>query len=301
MARSNGLLNADASATSYQPHEMPVIVPMRQVGRHVTAAVVVGMIGVIGYLVGSSQQVEWSEIPKYLFNPAVISGIGETIRLTILAMVIGTVMGTILAFMRMSDNPILRWIATGYVFFFRGVPLLVQIFFWFNVALFVPELRIGHWSISTNTLITAEIAGLLALSMHEAANMAEIVRNGFLGIDKGQTEACLALGLTPLQAAGQVILPQAIRTIIPPTGNQAIGMLKGTAIVSVIGTHDLLTEIQNTYARNYLVIELLFVAAIWYLVLTAIASVCQYYLERYFAHDRPRRRPPLAGAQGDVR
>jgi polar amino acid transport system permease protein len=163
MARSNGLLNADASATSYQPHEMPVIVPMRQVGRHVTAAVVVGMIGVIGYLVGSSQQVEWSEIPKYLFNPAVISGIGETIRLTILAMVIGTVMGTILAFMRMSDNPILRWIATGYVFFFRGVPLLVQIFFWFNVALFVPELRIGHWSISTNTLITAEIAGLLAL------------------------------------------------------------------------------------------------------------------------------------------
>jgi polar amino acid transport system permease protein len=298
MATGKGLLRANLSATPSQPDEMPVIVPLRRPGRHITAAVVVVSIGLIVYLIGGSQQIEWGQIPKYLFNPAIISGIGETIRLTILAMVIGSILGTILAVMRVSDNPLMRWIATGYVFFFRGVPLLVQIFFWFNVALFVPEIRIGHWSISTNSLITADIAALLALSMHEAANMAEIVRNGFLAIEKGQTEACLALGLTPLQATGQIILPQAIRTIIPPTGNQAIGMLKATAVVSVIGTHDLLTEVQNTYARNYLVIELLFVAAIWYLVLTAIASVGQYYLERHFAHDRPKRPLPPAFAGG---
>jgi polar amino acid transport system permease protein len=258
------------------------IVPLSRMGSKIAAGAVIALIALVAYIIGSSQQIEWAQIPQYIFNPAILMGIGETLKLTFLAMVIGSVLGTVLAVMRTSDQKLLRAFSVSYVFFFRGVPLLVQLLFWFNIALFVPEIGFGSWKISTNLLVTAEVAGLLALSMHEAANMAEIVRNGFLAVDKGQREACLALGLTPLQATSRVVLPQAIRTIIPPAANQAIGLLKGSSIVSVIGSHDLLTEVQNTYSRTYMVIELLFVAAIWYLVLTALATAAQHYLERYF-------------------
>jgi polar amino acid transport system permease protein len=160
--------------------------------------------------------------------------------------------------------------------------------FWFNIALFVPAIRIGGLTISTNTLVTPEVAGILALGLHEAANMAEIIRAGLLSVDAGQRDAALALGLTPDRAMRWIILPQGLRLIIPPTGNQAIGMLKASAIVSVIGMHDLLTQAQHIYARNFLVIELLVVASVWYLALTTLASVGQFYLERHFGHTTGR-------------
>ncbi|MGQ3215370.1 MAG: amino acid ABC transporter permease [Shinella sp.] len=266
-------------------------VPLRHWGRIFGAAAVLGVLAFFAYIVSASQSIQWGAIAEYLFNPAILSGVLVTIELTVLAMAIGTVIGVLLAVMRMSPNPVLSSVAAGYVWFFRGTPLMVQIFFWFNIALFIPVVRIGEFSISTNLLISAYSAGLLALALHEAANMAEIVRGGILSVDNGQMEASLALGLMRRQAMRRIVLPQAIKVILPPTGNQAIGMLKATAMVSVIGTHDLLTQAQNTYARNFLVIELLIVASVWYLALTTVASIGQYYLERHFQRDTMRQQP----------
>lgn len=233
--------------------------------------------------IAGSQSVQWWEIPRYMVDPLILSGVALTIELTIGAMVFGIAAGCVLAVMATSDNIVLKAIASFFVWWFRGVPLIVQIFFWFNIALFVPAVGVGDYVISINDLVTPALAGFLALGLHEAANMTEIIRSGLTAVDRGQREAARALGLKPVQTLLTVILPQAVRLIIPPTGNQAIGMLKASAIVSVIGMQDLLTQAQQIYARNFLVIELLIVASLWYLALTTVASVGQHYLERRLA------------------
>ncbi|RUM98106.1 amino acid ABC transporter permease [Pseudaminobacter arsenicus] len=276
------VLEITTQAGSRDSQDLPTIVPLRHWGRYVSGALLACALIFLGIIVSRSQQIVWAAIPEYLFNPAILKGIVVTLQLTFGAMLIGIALGTVLATMRMSHNPVFVVISGIYIWLFRGTPLLVQIFFWFNIALFIPMIEVGPYLISTNSLITASVAGLLALSLHEAANMAEIVRGGLLSVDSGQGEASQALGLTRAQAMRRIILPQAIRVIIPPTGNQAIGMLKASAMVSVIGMQDLLTQAQNTSARNFLVIELLCVAAIWYLVLTTVATIGQYYLESYF-------------------
>lgn len=281
-------MSVEITHPSTTPASEMETVPLRHWGRMIGAAAVLGLLGFLVYIISASQSISWNAIPEYLFNPAILRGVLVTIELTILAMVIGTTIGVLLAVMRMSANPVLSTVSTAYVWFFRGTPLMVQIFFWFNIALFIPVVRIGDFSISTNLLISAYSAGLLALALHEAANMAEIVRGGILSVDGGQMEASQALGMMRSQAMRRIILPQAIKVILPPTGNQAIGMLKATAMVSVIGTHDLLTQAQNTYARNFLVIELLIVASIWYLALTTVASIGQHYLEKHFQRDLQR-------------
>jgi polar amino acid transport system permease protein len=231
------------------------------------------------WTVAQSDSVYWSEIPAFLIDPRILRGVVLTLQLTAAAMVFGCALGCLMAGMAISDNLVLRAIAAGFVWWFRGVPLIVQIFLWFNIALFVP--RIG--SIDINTLVTPTIAGFLALGLHEAANMTEIIRAGLNAVDRGQREAAQALGLKPLQTMRTIILPQAVRLVIPPTGNQAIGMLKASAIVSVIGMRDLLTQAQQIYSANYLIIEMLFVASIWYLGITTVASVGQHFLENRFA------------------
>jgi polar amino acid transport system permease protein len=233
------------------------------------------------WFVAQSQSVQWAEIPRYMVHPSILGGVVLTLELTAAAMLCGIALGCVLAIMATSQNFVLKAIAAAFVWWFRGVPLIVQIFFWFNIALFVPQIGSGSYSISINDLITPSLAGFLALGLHEAANMAEIIRSGLQAVDRGQREAARALGLRPIQTLWTVVLPQAIRLIIPPTGNQAIGMLKASAIVSVIGMEDLLTQAQHIYARNFLVIELLFVASIWYLAITTVASVGQHYLEQH--------------------
>ena len=225
----------------------------------------------------------WGEIPRYLVDPRILSGVVLTLELTAGAMVFGIIAGGVLAAMATSHNFVLKAIAAAFVWWFRGVPLLVQIFFWFNIALFVPQIGAGAHAISINDLVTPTVAGFLALGLHEAANMAEIIRAGLRSVDRGQREAAAALGLGPLQTLWTVVMPQAVRLVIPPTGNQAIGMLKASAIVSVIGMKDLSTQAQQIYAANFLVIEMLFVASIWYLAITTVASVGQHYLEKRFA------------------
>jgi polar amino acid transport system permease protein len=182
--------------------------------------------------------------------------------------------------MRLSPNPVLKGFSGLYIWFFRGTPLLVQIIFWFNIQLFIPSIDIGPIHFDTNDIVTAFVAALLALSLNEAAYMAEIMRGGLMAVDSGQAEAAKALGYTPLQSMLRIIFPQALRVIIPPIGNQTISMLKTTSLVSVVAAQDLLTRAQNIYARNFLIIELLIVASIWYLVMTTVASGIQYLIER---------------------
>ncbi|MBB4105806.1 amino acid ABC transporter permease [Allorhizobium borbori] len=234
-------------------------------------------------VIGRNQSVQWSEIPRYMIDPLILDGVVLTLELTAGAMIAGILIGCLVAIMATSQNVVLKAIAVAFVWWYRGVPLIVQIFFWFNIALFIPEVGIGSWSISVNDLVTPAVAGFLALGLHEAANMSEIIRSGLTAVDRGQREAASSLGLRPMQTLRTVVLPQAIRLIVPPTGNQAIGMLKASAIVSVIGMQDLLTQAQTIYARNFLVIELLCVASLWYLGITTVASIGQHYLEKHLA------------------
>lgn len=234
-------------------------------------------------IIARNQSVQWAEIPHYMVDPVILDGVVLTLQLTAGAMVFGVAFGCIVAIMATSQNVVLKAMAVAFVWWFRGVPLIVQIFFWFNIALFIPQVGVGSYSISINDLVTPALAGFLALGLHEAANMSEIIRSGLTAVDRGQREAASSLGLRPLQTLRTVVLPQAIRLIVPPTGNQAIGMLKASAIVSVIGMQDLLTQAQAIYARNFLVIEMLCVASLWYLIITTIASVGQHFLEQRLA------------------
>jgi polar amino acid transport system permease protein len=194
-------------------------------------------------------------------------------------MLAGLVLGTLSAIAGLSHNVVLRSVSRGFTWFFRGTPLLVQILFWFNLALFFPF--IGPFD--TNKLISAFTAAALALSLNEGAYMSEIVRTGIQAIDHGQTEASQSLGMSPAQTLRKVILPQAMRIIIPPTGNETISMLKSTSLVYVIGAvYDLLTRLQIAYKPKFLVIEYLFGASFWYLVLTTILSIGQHFIEKRY-------------------
>jgi polar amino acid transport system permease protein len=270
-------------------------VPARHPGRWVAALVAVVIALWLTYLFATNKNIDWSMVQGYLTSEAILRGLGVTIALTVASMAVGVVLGAVFAVMRMSENPVLSSLSWGYAWFFRGTPVLVQIIFWFNLALLFPTLGIFGAHVATNTLITPFVAALLALGLNEGAYMSEIVRAGILAIDPGQSEAAHALGLTRGQTLRRIVLPQAMRVIIPPTGNEAISMLKLTSLVSVIAAQDLLTRAQQIYSRNFLVIELLIVVSIWYLVLTTIASIAQHYLERHYARGsgRPQQRTLL--------
>lgn len=269
--------------------ERIVVVPLRHTGRWLTAAVVTLFIAWVIYLFASSPNIDYRVVARFQFAGAILSGLELTIVYAILAEAIGIVLGIVAALMRLSANPVLVAINLGYTWLFRGVPILVQILLWYNIALVLPTLGIHipftsvGFSVSTNSVVTPFVAGVVALSLNEGAYMAEIVRGGISSIDPGQAEAAQTVGLTPLQCMRHVIMPQALRVIIPPTGNDFISMLKTTSLVSVISGAELLTQAERIYSTNFRTVELLFVASVWYLVLTTIATVGQYYLERHFA------------------
>ena len=248
----------------------------------------------IGATIVTAPALRWAVVGEFLVNPRILSGVLLTVVFTVLTFAIGLVLGVILAVMRQAGNPVLTIIVTGYVWVFRGTPLLVQLVFWFNLALLLPfiGIRIPAWGIviggETNTIVTPFLAALIGLVLHTAAYMAEVVRGGFLAIPPGQTDAAKALGMTALGAQRRIVIPQAIRVILPPLGNQFIDILKATSIVSVIGGGDLMTQAQQFYGQNYQVIPLLVVASLWYLLLVTLASIGQHFLER--SVDRSRRR-----------
>lgn len=248
----------------------------RWVGGAVVTALVIG----IAYAVATTPNIQWRAVGRYFSSSAILNGLVVTLELTVLAMAIGIGLGILLALMRLSNIVIFKVPSAIYIWLFRGSPLLVQIIAWYNIALVFPTVGVFGLHVSTNALISPFTAAVLALSLNEGAYMSEIVRAGILSIPHGQTDAALTIGLTRRQAMRYIVIPQSLRVIVPPTGNQTIGMLKTTSLVSVIAAQDLLTRAEYIYAKNFLVIELLIVASIWYLVLTTLASVGQYFLER---------------------
>ena len=263
-------------------------------GRILTAAIALIIVGRLAYAFIASPKLQWSKVGHYLFNGQILSGIVVTIEISVLATVIGLVLGVVLAVMLLSHNPVLRWISTAYIGFFRGTPVLVQLIFWYNLAFLFPYLiakvpftMIGvFWD--TNQVITGFTAATLGLGLNLAAYFAETVRAGIQAVDAGQTEAAYAMGMTPAQRMRVIVLPQAIRIIIPPTGNEFISMLKTTSLVYVVAGHDLMTNASQIYKVNNLIMELLIVASIWYLVMTAVATILQGMLERRFGSDAVR-------------
>ena len=273
-------------------------IPVRHYGRWVGAAVVLYLAIALVKTLAANEHFRFGEVPNYFSDGTILDGLRTTILLTVVCQTIGVVLGTVFAVMRLSKNPVLSTASWLYIWFFRGTPVLVQLIFWFNLALIFPDLTLGLpltglsiASYDTNTVVTPFVAAVLGLGLNEGAYMAEIVRAGIIAVDEGQTEAAQALGMRSGQTMRRIVLPQAMRVIIPPTGNEFISMLKTTSLVSVIAANDLLTRAQNIYSRNFLVLELLVVASIWYLVLTSIASVGQYYLERRFARGASRDLP----------
>jgi polar amino acid transport system permease protein len=288
---------ASGSQAGRRPEAIKAI-PVRHVGRWVSAAVVVAIISDIVYTVATAK-VQWDISANYLFNRLIRDGAILTIELTIAAMVIGITLGAILAVMRLSPNPVTSSVSWFYIWFFRGTPVLVQIFFWFNLNSILPNIGLGIlpngpwiWHEGTNQLISPIIAAILGLGLNEAAYMAEIVRAGIISVDLGQTEAAQALGMTRLTVMRRIVLPQAMRVIIPPTGNETISMLKTTSLAFVAAVPELFTRSQQIANFNYRVIELITVASLWYLVMTSVLTVGQYYVERHFARGTQRELPP---------
>jgi polar amino acid transport system permease protein len=232
---------------------------------------------------------EWSVVRQYMTDPRILHGLLLTLELTASAMAIGVVLGVVLAVMRLSPNPLVAGAAWVYIWFFRGTPVLVQIIFWFYIGSLYPRVAIGiplghqFTHVNVQALITPFIAGMLALGLNEGAYMAEIVRAGILSVDDGQTEAAHALGMSRLLTMRRIVLPQAMRVIIPPTGNETISMLKTSSLVAFIALADLLYSAQIIYAANYKTIQLLIVASLWYLICTTVLSIGQYYVERHYA------------------
>ena len=231
----------------------------------------------------------WPVVAERFTERSVLSGLSVTLGLTVVAMLLGTALGLLLAVARLSRDRMLQRLAGLFIWAFRGTPLLVQLIFWYNLSTLFPEISLSlPWgpvlaSWNTNDLITPVTAAIIGLSLNEAAYMAEIIRGGLLSVDKGQYEATDAFGMTRWRALRRVILPQAMRSIVPPTGNQLISMIKATSLVSVIAMSDLLLSVQTIYNRTFEVIPLLMVAVIWYLLITSVLNVGQQYIERYYA------------------
>lgn len=258
-------------------------VPVRKPGQIIAGTIIAVVVGWLVFTVATNPNFNWGVVAKNLTAPSILRGLATTITLTVLAMLIGIVLGMLLAVARLSKNSVLRGVSLAYIWLFRGTPLLVQLLLWFNLALFFPRIGFGDFSVDTNALITAFVAALLGLGLNEGAYMAEIMRSGIQAVDAGQAEAASALGMRRSLVMRRIILPQAMRVIIPPTGNNLITMLKMTSLVTVIAAPDLLNRAQAISAKNFYVFELLIVASIWYMLLTTIFTLLQMQLERRFA------------------
>ncbi len=255
---------------------MTRVVPLPRPGLWLGSAVVVVFAALVALSVFRNPNIRHGVIAQYQFAPAILRGLELTVVLAVLAAAIGLVLGVVLAVMRISPSAILRVASAGYTWLVRGTPLLVQILIWGNLALLFEYLG----PFRTNDVMTPFVASVIALGLNEAAYMAEIVRAGILAVDRGQVDASLALGMTRGLAMRRIILPQALRVIVPPAGNQFISLLKATSLVSVIAGGDLLTAAENIASANLHTIELMLVATFWYLVLTTITSIAQHVAER---------------------
>ena len=289
-----------------RPDEIKAV-PVRHPGRWIAAAIVLviaaSIVRAIITNTGPNKGFEWVWVGHYLFDSRVLHGVVATIYITFLAMLVGIILGVVAAIMRLSPNPIVSGASWLYIWFFRGTPLLVQILFWYNLQALFPTISLGipfgpaFVHTHANSIITTLVAGLLALGLNEGAYMSEIVRAGIISVDEGQTQAAQSLGMSRLQIMRLIVLPQAMRVIIPPTGNETISMLKNTSLLSVISFGELLFAAQTIYDVNYKIIALLIVASIWYLAMTSVLYVGQYFIERRYGRGFSRAERATMGAR----
>jgi polar amino acid transport system permease protein len=271
--------------------------PARHPGQWLGMAVIAVLTAMAVHTLFANPRFEWDVVGQYFTEESIVLGVRRTVELTAITMGIAVALGIVIAVLRLSPNPVLSGVSWFFVWFFRGTPLLVQLLVWYNLASLYPELSLGipfgpeFLTLEVNALITPYLAAVLGLALNESAYMAEIVRAGILSVDQGQTEAAQALGMSRLRTLRRVILPQAMRVIIPPLGNDTINMLKMTSLVSVIAVPELLFASQTIYTRTFQTIPLLLVAVLWYLIVVSALSVVQYYVERRFARGASRNLP----------
>jgi polar amino acid transport system permease protein len=292
------------------PPERIKAIPVRHWGRWLFAAIVLLVVVWLATAVINSHFAKWDQVRHYVTSPVVVRGLVRTIVLSVTAQLIGIALGLVLAVMRLSRNAVLTTVSGIYIWFFRGTPVLVQLIFVYNLGIVfktftiaVPFTDVTLFSRPMNDVVTPFVAALIALGLNEGAYMAEICRAGIISVDEGQAEAASALGMGSSLTMRRVVLPQAIRVIIPPTGNEFISMLKTSSLAYVTTYPELMRSASDVYSTNFLVIELLIVVSIYYLALTSVASVGQYYLERRFARGAARALPqtPLQRMRRNLR
>jgi polar amino acid transport system permease protein len=250
------------------------------------AAVVLGLLAVLVWQVAEHSILRWEIVAERLFSRSIFNGMAITLALTASSMVLGLAGGTALAVMRLSASPLLKGFSGGFIWLFRGTPIMVQILIWFNLGLFLPEVNLGFIAFNTTEAIAPLTAAALGLAFNESAYVAEIIRGGINGVDSGQTEACQALGMTKALTLRRIVLPQALRSIVPPLGNELVTLLKETSLVAVIGAGDLLTMAQRLGTADFSRMEMYVVASIWYLVLTSVLTAGQSAVEKRLARSR---------------
>lgn len=269
---------------AYLRHVRPV-----PYGRILSVAIIVLIAAFLIYSFAKGQ-INWAVTGQYLFWPAIMMGLFNTIWMSIVCMAIGTAIGLVCAIARDSPNPVIRSASIFYTWFFRGAPLILQLLIWFNLALIFPKLSLfGFFEVRTVHVITPAVAAILGFGLNSGAYASEIMRAGLLSVDRGQFEAAKAIGMTQATALRRIVIPQAMRTVLPPLGNEFISMIKMTSLASIIGFSDLLRSVQNIYFVNTRVMELLMVATVWYLVVVTVLTFFQQMLERRFGRGFGRR------------
>jgi polar amino acid transport system permease protein len=316
---------------STDPHDELEVVAVRHVGQWVGAAAVIVAIAMVVHTLVSKiptgltscvtkagkhvcrptmkWRFQWNIVGRWFLSAPILHGVVLTLELTAVAMLIGIVLGVLLAIMRLSTNRLLSGPAWVYTWFFRGTPVFVQLFFWFEVGLLYPRITLGlpfmpvTFVNEPSNIISGVVAAILGLGLNEAAYMAEIARAGIISVDEGQVEAATSLGMTKSQTMRLVVLPQAMRVIIPPTGNEVISMLKTTSLAASIAVLELFGEAQNIWANNYEIIGLIITASLWYLIMTTVLSIGQFYVERHYARGALRTPPktPIQRLRQDLR
>ena len=290
-------MTSGGAASAVPPEEIRAI-PVRHTGRWLAAVAIAFLIYAVAVSMATNKRFQWSVIRHYFASSPVLHGLVVTLELTATSMAIGIALGIVFAVMRLSPNPLVSSASWVYIWFFRGTPVLVQIIFWNFIGALYPHFGIGiplgpqftHVDVASH--ITPFAAGMLALGLNEGAYMSEIVRAGIISVDEGQTEAAQSLGMTRLLTMRRIVLPQAMRVIIPPTGNEVISMLKTTSLVYAIALADLFTASQNIANTTYQTVPLLVVASLWYLFFTSVLTIGQYYVERHYARGSTRSLPP---------
>ncbi len=287
-----GELAPFADETLPAPSIDPEALPVQALGhplRRAAGVIVLVVFALLVVSIATNKNFDFRVVGQFLFSEVILEGVVRTLSLTIMAMTLASLLALPLALSRLSESRILQSYASAYIWIFRGTPVLVQLIFWFNLALVFPSIGLGipgtslSFSVATNDVMSPFVTALVGLSLNEAAYMAEIVRGGLISVDAGQTEAALALGMTERRTVRRIVLPQAMRAILPPAGNELITCLKTTALVSIISYHELLGTTQGIYSVNYRTVELLVVASFWYLACTTLINVIQHFVETRFA------------------